>query len=245
MPSALQSSLTIPTIVFAVSFQVYLLTLCPTIAGGDAGELVAEGCNLGTAHPPGYPLYTVIVYLLTSFGKLFNAALSREAPPVYFVNLLSAALGSGASAIVAYLVERLLTINAESKVAPYSFSSSSSSSSSKKSAKKNKSKQDTTTSTTVNVNTSHASAAFIAGMLHTLSPLAWQYHTTAEVFALNNFLSALMLLAAFNYVVTKQSSFNLYVGRASEAMRTKTRSEATILFECEQQTILCRYRSCS
>lgn len=25
------------------------------------GELVAEGCQLGTAHPPGYPLFTLIV----------------------------------------------------------------------------------------------------------------------------------------------------------------------------------------
>ncbi len=36
-----------------VSLFVYLQTLSPSIAGGDSGELVAEGCKLGTSHPPG------------------------------------------------------------------------------------------------------------------------------------------------------------------------------------------------
>ena len=29
---------------------IYLFTLSPSIAGGDSGELVAEGCILGIAH---------------------------------------------------------------------------------------------------------------------------------------------------------------------------------------------------
>jgi hypothetical protein len=37
----------------------------PSIPGGDSGELVAEACELGTAHPPGYPLYTLVVHLIT------------------------------------------------------------------------------------------------------------------------------------------------------------------------------------
>lgn len=35
---------------------IYYLTLSPSIAGGDSGEIVAEGCILGTAHPPGIEL---------------------------------------------------------------------------------------------------------------------------------------------------------------------------------------------
>lgn len=32
----------------AVILSVYISTLSPSIAGGDSGELVAEGCILGT-----------------------------------------------------------------------------------------------------------------------------------------------------------------------------------------------------
>ena len=50
---------------FIISLAVYTKTLMPSIPGGDSGELVAESCELGTAHPPGYPLYTLVVHLLT------------------------------------------------------------------------------------------------------------------------------------------------------------------------------------
>ena len=53
------------SVTFALSLAVYTKTLMPSIPGGDSGELVAESCELGTAHPPGYPLYTLVVHLLT------------------------------------------------------------------------------------------------------------------------------------------------------------------------------------
>jgi hypothetical protein len=41
--------------IFDVSSTILLFTVCCVLlAGGDSGELVAEGCILGTAHPPGY-----------------------------------------------------------------------------------------------------------------------------------------------------------------------------------------------
>jgi hypothetical protein len=60
---------------------LYAPSLSPTIAGGDSGELVAEGCALGTAHPPGYPLFTMMVYIL----KLIAGRLSLET--AYAVNI--------------------------------------------------------------------------------------------------------------------------------------------------------------
>lgn len=48
-----------------VIFAVYLRTLSASIAGGDSGEIVAEGCHLGTAHPPGYPLITMLIYAIS------------------------------------------------------------------------------------------------------------------------------------------------------------------------------------
>ncbi|GMH94947.1 hypothetical protein TrST_g1522 [Triparma strigata] len=40
----------------------------PTVPGGDAGELLAEACHLGTAHPPGYPLFTILMYMVSEVG---------------------------------------------------------------------------------------------------------------------------------------------------------------------------------
>ena len=42
-------------------FGMYWKTIYPTIPG-DGGELIAQACQLGIAHPPGYPLYTLLVH---------------------------------------------------------------------------------------------------------------------------------------------------------------------------------------
>lgn len=46
----------------ALVLGVYIRTLYPSVAGGDSGELVAESCHLGVSHPPGYPLFNLIVH---------------------------------------------------------------------------------------------------------------------------------------------------------------------------------------
>ncbi|POM67008.1 Hypothetical protein PHPALM_17053 [Phytophthora palmivora] len=45
----------------------YTMTLYPSIAGGDSGELVAESCHLGISHPPGYPLFNMAVHVFTKY----------------------------------------------------------------------------------------------------------------------------------------------------------------------------------
>ena len=44
---------------------VYILTLCPTIPGGDSGEFVTIAVVRAVAHPPGYPIYTLLAKLFT------------------------------------------------------------------------------------------------------------------------------------------------------------------------------------
>jgi hypothetical protein len=66
---------------------VYLLTLCPTVAGGDSGELIAAAFEPGIAHPPGYPLYVL-------GGKLFT--LLPWGTVAWRVNLFSAICDTGA-----------------------------------------------------------------------------------------------------------------------------------------------------
>ena len=73
------------------------------VAGGDSGELVAEGCILGTAHPPGYPLFTVGVYL----AQLVNLGSSSIA---YKVNLSGAFLTTASASLMAVSLTNIITI---------------------------------------------------------------------------------------------------------------------------------------
>lgn len=72
----------------AVAAGVYAATLCPTVAGGDSGELIAAAHVLGVVHPPGYPLYTLL-------GKLVT--LIPAGTIAWRVNLLSALCDAGAA----------------------------------------------------------------------------------------------------------------------------------------------------
>jgi hypothetical protein len=58
--------------VFAVVLGAYLLTLYPSVAGGDAGELAGAIASGGVIHPPGYPAYALLGRLFASlpFGSL-------------------------------------------------------------------------------------------------------------------------------------------------------------------------------
>ena len=65
----------------ALVMAIYLKTMHPTLAGGDSGELMGCACELGVAHPPGYPLFTMLSWLGTKilpFGS-----------PGYRLNLVS------------------------------------------------------------------------------------------------------------------------------------------------------------
>jgi len=54
----------LPLLVLLMSV-VYALTLSPTVSGGDSGELIVVAYKLGVAHPPGYPLFTILGHLMT------------------------------------------------------------------------------------------------------------------------------------------------------------------------------------
>jgi hypothetical protein len=71
---------------------LYVLTLAPSVVGGDGGELMAAARVLGVAHPPGYPTFTVLTHV---FGLLPLGS------PAVGMNLLSAALDAACVAIVA------------------------------------------------------------------------------------------------------------------------------------------------
>jgi hypothetical protein len=53
--------------IFSLTFFVYHRTLYHSVMGGDSGELLAAGCEGGTGHPPGYPLFMMATYWLHRF----------------------------------------------------------------------------------------------------------------------------------------------------------------------------------
>ena len=84
---------------FAIPLAVYLRTLHPGLPGPDSGELITVARILGVAHPPGYPLWTLIAH---GFGMIvpFGAYAWR-------MNVLSALMQAGATAILCAAVIRL------------------------------------------------------------------------------------------------------------------------------------------
>lgn len=94
-PTSLRPAATAAAAVAMVAFLVYLRTLCPGLAAGDAADLQTAAGSLGIAHPPGYPTYTLLGWL---FSRL------SPAEPAWGVNLMTAlfgALAAGAATLVA------------------------------------------------------------------------------------------------------------------------------------------------
>ncbi|MBK9051253.1 MAG: DUF2723 domain-containing protein [Chloroflexi bacterium] len=93
-----QNSKLIPLILFLATFSLYLLTLSPDILPADNGEFQYTGTLLGVAHPPGFPLYTLLSWLMTK--------LPLAVTPAYKINLLSAFTSSATVALVYLAVSR-------------------------------------------------------------------------------------------------------------------------------------------
>lgn len=74
------------------ALAVYVPRVYPSVPGGDAGELIVAASRLEIAHPPGYPLYTLLAHVATwlPFGSV-----------AWRVHLFSAICQAGAAALVA------------------------------------------------------------------------------------------------------------------------------------------------
>ena len=88
------ASRTIPFLLFFATLSLYICTLAPDILPADNGEFQYTGTLLGVAHPPGFPLYTLLSWLMTK--------LPLAATPAYKINLLSA-FTSAATVVLVYL----------------------------------------------------------------------------------------------------------------------------------------------
>lgn len=68
---------------FGISAIVYLLTIEPTASFWDCGEFISSGFKLEVGHPPGSPIFMILIRFFTMFAP------SKELIPV-FANAMSA-----------------------------------------------------------------------------------------------------------------------------------------------------------
>lgn len=84
---------------FFITFLVYLATLCPTLYGGDSGELITVAHTLGIAHPPGHPTYVIL-------GKIFS--LLPLGSIAFRLNLMSALFGALTCVLLFLIIIKIL-----------------------------------------------------------------------------------------------------------------------------------------
>src|SRR6476469_10012545 len=79
-----------------LALLIYFFTLAPTVTGGDSGELIVAAAQWGVAHPPGYPLWTVIAH---GFSEIPFGSLGWR------VSLMSAFCAAGAAGLLCRAVQ--------------------------------------------------------------------------------------------------------------------------------------------
>lgn len=95
--SRVLSAAWIDAAIFVLFFGLYVSTLAPTVLPADSGEFQLVSSVLGIAHPPGYPLYTIL-------GKLFTFLPIGDL--AHRVNLLSSVI----AALTLVVVSRTLRL---------------------------------------------------------------------------------------------------------------------------------------
>jgi hypothetical protein len=89
----------LPIFTFLAGFMVYWLTLSPGLRAADEGEFQLVAARWGVAHPPGYPLYSLL-------GGIF-VRLPVGGDPAWRLNLLSTLVAAATLALVSSTARRV------------------------------------------------------------------------------------------------------------------------------------------
>ncbi len=169
---------------FLISFIGYFLTLAPTVTLEDSGELAVAGDCLGVPHPPGYPIWTMLVWVFT---KVFAFVHFRGQPnPAWSIGLASAVFGALAAGISAMLVCRsgtdLLRVARDTAQKP----------------------RHATEDWICWM------GGVVSSLLFAFTPVMWSQTVIVEVYALNSFFLTIVLLLSYWWMV-QPSNRLLYV----------------------------------
>ncbi|HET9530372.1 MAG TPA: DUF2723 domain-containing protein [Blastocatellia bacterium] len=164
-------------LVFVLSLALYTATLAPTVTLIDSGELIAAAEEPGVAHPPGFPLYTLLAHLATL------VPLGSMAERVNF-----------ASALFASLAAAVLTLTVHEAMIARSLLRQAARKREKKRDRKGKPQKSDSYETFDQDSHAWLNALLpllpgtIAGLLVAGSRTLWSYATIAEVYTLNTLL---------------------------------------------------------
>eukprot|EP00002_Diphylleia_rotans_P022625 TRINITY_DN4431_c0_g1_i2.p1 TRINITY_DN4431_c0_g1~~TRINITY_DN4431_c0_g1_i2.p1 ORF type:complete len:794 (+),score=158.28 TRINITY_DN4431_c0_g1_i2:43-2424(+) len=203
-PSSTPQELIVSAAIFAAAASVYLSTRYAHLPGGDGSELITAGVTWGCAHPPGYPLFTLLMALVCRDANCANA--------------VNAVIAAAAVAVIAYAALWHLSrfhrmqsgaigkASVSQGAKNMTCSSSAQTATAAKEARKKTSVQAASMMSSFAMMGSGgvdfqnaAFAAVVASLLFAWSHDIWMYAIGGEVFALNNLLNAVLLLAVAKF----------------------------------------------
>ena len=91
MKNILSKNLVLSLLLFLISFLIYFKTTAPSLYIEDSAEFVTAAVVLGVAHPPGYPLFSLVGHLF-SFLPFGSVAFRLNLVSVFFAALTIAIL---------------------------------------------------------------------------------------------------------------------------------------------------------
>lgn len=151
-----------------IAFNVYMLTLNPTVTFMDSGELAGALYTFGIPHPTGYPLFLVLGYMFSH--------LPIGDSPVYRLNVMSAVFSSIAVVVFFYAVSGFLRL--------------------KESVKKIKSKDKQHSGAKTLDENSLVLLSFFSALILAFSKTFWLNALSVEVYPLHEvFVSCFLLLS--------------------------------------------------
>ncbi len=159
---------------FVVALGVYLVTLAPTVGLIDSGELTTAARTLGNPHAPGFPFYLLVTHVVM-WIPIGSVAVRANFASALFAALAAALVGLVASEVVAALPSR----------------------------KKRRAGSPTRPHQTATGGLESPPYVLLAGLLFAFSRTLWAYATIAEVYALNAFLLAGVLLCVLTWRRTR------------------------------------------
>ncbi len=170
---------------FIIPFTLYTLTLAPSVAFTDSGELAAACATLGVAHPTGYPLFVILGFLWTNLPIPFSI--------IFKLNLFGAFCTALASMLFFELTLFLLSVIQERQSHP------------PKETKKKKGKGKSESPLIVLDRESLVLIVLSASLLFAFSRTIWSQATAVEVYSLHLVMLVLSIRLFLRFTLAKEA----------------------------------------